>query len=76
MLGNATAADHDGQITLVNIFEDSTFGLGGPYPYWWGWFNWPWWWHHFNGVGRTAWTVKLEPAQPVELGYQWHDYWR
>ena len=76
VLGNASEADHDGKIEMVNIFEDASVGSGGPYPYWWGWFSWPWWWHHFNGVGRIRWTVKLELGQPVELAYAWNYYWR
>ena len=76
VLGNASEADHDGKIEMVNIFEDQALGAGGPTPYWWGWFNWPWWWHHFNGVGRIRWTVKLEPTQPVDLTYAWNYYWQ
>ncbi len=76
VLGNVTEADHDGRIEMVNIFEDPSFGAGGPYPYWWGWFNWPWWWHHFNGVGRITWIVKLEPGKPLDLDYTWNYYWR
>ena len=76
VLGNASEADHDGKIEMVNIFEDQALGAGGPTPYWWGWFNWPWWWQHFNGVGRIRWTVKLEPTQPVDLTYAWNYYWQ
>jgi len=76
VLGNVDVADHDGKIEMVNIFEDPTFGSGGPDPYWWGWFNWPWWWHHFNGVGRIRWTVKLEPGHPADLAYVWNYYWQ
>ncbi|MEI8316271.1 MAG: hypothetical protein WCG79_12590 [Verrucomicrobiota bacterium] len=76
VLGNASEADHDAKIEMVNIFEDQAFGSGGPTPYWWGWFNWPWWWHHFNGVGRIRWTVKLEPGKPADLAYLWNYYWQ
>lgn len=76
VLGNVSEADNKGQIEMVNIFEDPTFGSGGPSPYWWGWFNWPWWWHHFNGVGRVSWSVKLEPGKPLDLNYTWNYYWR
>jgi hypothetical protein len=48
----------------------------GPYPYWWGWFNWLWWWHHFNGVGRIRWTVTLESSKSLELSYTWNYYWQ
>ena len=76
VLSNASEADHDAKIEMVNIFEDQAFGSGGPTPYWWGWFNWPWWWHHFNGVGRIRWTVKLEPGKPADLAYLWNYYWQ
>jgi len=77
VLGNVDSADNNGKTEMVNIFEDPTFaGASGPYPYWWGWFSWPWWWSHFNGVGRIAWTVTLEPKKPFDLGYAWNYYWR
>jgi hypothetical protein len=77
VLGNVDAADPNGKIEMVNIFEDASFTTGGgPYPYWWGWFSWPWWWRHFNGVGRITWTVQLEPQKPMELPYTWNYYWR
>ena len=75
VLGYVKQADHQGLIEMVDIFEDPSFGSDGPYPYWWGWFNWPWWWHHSNGVGRITWTVPLEPSKPVDLGYEWNHYW-
>jgi hypothetical protein len=76
VLGNVTEADNDGKIEMVNIFEDPTFESSGPYPAWWGWFNWPYWWNHFNGVGRIHWIVKLEPGKPLDLNYTWNYYWR
>ena len=77
VLGNILTADHDGKIEMVNIFEDDSYYAGtGPYPYWWPWYNWPYWWHHFNGVGRIRWTLKLEPNKAVDLGYTWNYYWR
>jgi hypothetical protein len=76
VLGNVSEADQNGKIEMVNIFEEPTFGSGGAYPYWWGWFNWPWWWHQFNGVGRITWAVKLEPNKPLDLNYAWNYYWR
>ena len=33
VLGNASEADHDGKIEMVNIFEDQALGAGGPTPY-------------------------------------------
>jgi hypothetical protein len=77
VLGNVASADHDGEVEMVNLFEDPSFAEGpGPFPTWWGWFSWPWWWHHFNSVGRITWTVELQPSEPLELGYTWNYYWR
>jgi hypothetical protein len=76
VLGNISEADQNGQIEMVNTLEEPASGSGGPYPYWWSWFNWPWWWNHFNGVGRVTWTVKLEPSKPLDLNYSWNYYWR
>lgn len=77
VLGNVDSADNSGSVEMVNIFENPTFAAAsGPYPNWWGWFSWPWWWHHFNGVGRISWTVKLEPKKPLDLAYTWNYYWR
>jgi len=80
VLGNVEKADNDGVAVMVNAFEDSTFApttrTGSDHPTWWGWYNWPGWWHHFNGIGRIRWTVKLEPGKPVDLKYTWNYYWR
>ena len=80
VLGNATEADHDGKVEMLNVLEDSTFGPGGwhgrAYPYWWGWYNWPYWWRHFNGVGRITWKVKLDAGKGIDLKYAWNYYWR
>lgn len=77
-LGNVESADHDGKTEMVNIREDYTYAPAGlsSYPYWWTWYSWPYWWHHFNGVGRIKWTVKLEPGKPLDLNYKWNYYWR
>jgi hypothetical protein len=77
VLGNVESASQNGKIEMVNIFEDPSFTSGsGPYPYWWGWFSWPWWWHHFNGVGRITWTVRLAANKPLDLVYKWNYFWR
>lgn len=77
VLGNVASAEREGEVEMVNLFEDPSFAEGpGPFPTWWGWFSWPWWWHHFNSVGRITWTVDLQPGQPLELGYTWNYYWR
>jgi hypothetical protein len=76
VLGNVDSAE-GGRVEMVNIFENAGVAGGpGPYPSWWGWYSWPWWWHHFNGVGRISWTVKLDPNKPLELPYAWNYYWR
>ena len=76
VLGNVTAADHGGVITSVNVFEDGSYSAGSDRPRWWRWYSWPNWWSHFNGVGRIAWTVTLEPGKSADLGYTWHYFWR
>ena len=76
VLGNVTAADHGGVITSVNVFEDGSYRAGSDHPRWWRWYSWPNWWSHFNGVGRIAWTVTLEPGKSADLGYTWHYFWR
>ena len=77
VLGNVDRADHDGELEMVNLFEDPSFASGPvSFPYWWNWFSWPWWWHHFNGVGRITWDVTLQPGEPLELGYGWNYFWR
>jgi len=74
VLGNVTAADHDGTVEMVNMLEDLGVGAG-EYPYWWGRYSWPWWWHHFNGIGRITWKFTLEPGKSSDLGYAWNYYW-
>ena len=77
VLGNVLTADHDGNVEMVNVFEDDSFYTGtGPYPGWWRGYRWPSWWHHFNGVGRVKWDVKLEAGKSIDLGYTWNYYWR
>ena len=77
VLGNVVSADRDGEIEMVNLFEDPSFAEGpGPFPTWWGWFSWPWWWYHFNSVGRITWTVDLQPTEALELAYTWDYFWR
>ena len=75
VLGNVTAADHQGVVTRVNVFEDDSYGADDM-PLWWRSYSRPQWWSHFNGVGRIKWTVRLEPGKSVDLGYTWHYFWR
>jgi hypothetical protein len=77
VLGNVGTADNGGRKERVNVLEDASVArTAEPLPYWWNAFAWPWWWGHFNGVGRIRWTVRLEPGQPVTLGYTWDYFWR
>ena len=76
VLGNATEADHDGKVEMLNIFEDDSLGPVTTYPSWWGWYSWPHWWTHFNGVAKVAWKLDLEPGESVDLKYTWNYYWR
>ncbi len=76
VLGNVTTAEKDGAIEMVNTFEDSSFSGWGQARHWWGWFSWPYWWYHFNSVGRITWQAELKFGKPVNLGYEWHYFWR
>jgi len=78
VLGNVGKADHDGSVSMVNLFEDGQYSPGASQPSWWGWYNWPYWWNHFNGVGKIEWKLKLEPGadKAVELNYTWNYYWQ
>jgi hypothetical protein len=76
ILGSGATADHEGAISKVNVFEDGQYLPSGGHPFWWGWYNWPSWWHHLNGVARITWKVKIEQGKTLDLGYEWHYYWR
>jgi hypothetical protein len=76
VLGNATEADHDGDVEMQNVFEDDLAGPTGGYPYWWGWYSWPYWWTHFNGIAKVTWKLDLGPGESVDLKYTWSYYWR
>jgi len=76
VLGNVTAADNNGVVTRVNVFEDGSYMAADDRPQWWRWYSWPSWWPHFNGVGRINWKIRIEPGKSVELGYTWHYFWR
>ncbi|MBN1554567.1 MAG: hypothetical protein JXA11_07460 [Phycisphaerae bacterium] len=79
VLGNVTEAGQDGQIEMINLFEDPDFlpGDGGAdgWPAWWNWCSWPHWWHYFNGVGKVAWKLKMKPGETKDLTYAWNYYW-
>ena len=79
VLGKVNSADHDGQVTMSNVFESRDhlpIGEGEGSGWWRGGFNWPWWWHQVNGVGRITWNLELEPSQQLDLGYTWHYFWQ
>ena len=76
VLGAADKAEHEGKIENLNLFENADCFGAGDYPYWWGWYGWPYWWNYVNGVSRITWKVALEPNQAVDLGYDWHYFWR
>ncbi len=76
VLGNASEADHDGNVEMQNVFEDDAVRPASSYPYWWGWYSWPQWWTHLNGLTKITWKLDLPPGQSVELTYSWNYYWR
>jgi hypothetical protein len=76
VLGAADSGSHNGEVHKINLFEDAEHFGTDDYPYWWGWYGWPHWWSYFNGVGRITWKVPLQPKEIVELGYEWHYFWR
>ena len=77
MLGTVGEVGNGGEVTAVNMLETPAVGgAAGSYPYWWTWYSWPWWSHHFNGIGKVAWDVRIEPGESAELDYAWHYVWR
>jgi hypothetical protein len=76
VLGAVGTADNDGKASMLNVLEDDETAEGSARPYWWGWYSWPNWWAHFNGVGKVAWDLKLEPGKSVTLKYTWSYVWR
>jgi len=76
VLGRIASATADGKIEGVNLVEDDNVRWSADLPQWWYWYGWPYWWHHFNGLGRVTWDVKLEPNQKTDLGYEWSYWWR
>jgi len=76
-IGNVTEADHEGEIEMVNVFEDPSFiQAGASWPNWWAWHSWPYWWRHLNGVGKVTWKFTLKAGESVDLKYGWNYYWR
>ncbi|MFO7899704.1 MAG: hypothetical protein R6V58_11675 [Planctomycetota bacterium] len=71
VLGHADEADHGGETSQLDVFDEWF-----DYPQWWSWYGWPGWWHHMNGVGRFKWDLTLEPGKAVKLNYSWHYFWR
>lgn len=73
VLGKVSTADNGGKSEMINVIEDAN---AGQHPHWWGWYDWPYWWNRVNGIGRTSWTVTLQPQKTVDLNYSWYYYWR
>ena len=76
LLGAADRADHGGKLEKLNAFDGGEFLAAGELPLWWSWYGWPFWWSSVNGTARITWKLTLEPKQTVELGYDWHYFWR
>jgi len=76
LLGLVDRAEHEGKIEKMNMFENGDTMATSDYPYWWGWYGWPNWWNYFNGISRITWKITLERNQNLELGYDWHYFWR
>ncbi|MGV3722937.1 MAG: hypothetical protein ACO1SX_18720 [Actinomycetota bacterium] len=72
LLGNVDSVTGDGKAERLSIFEDESEPAGELRPSWWRYYSWPTWWFHRNSVSKITWKVRLEPGQPVELGYKWH----
>ena len=70
--GNVDAADHRGEVEMLNPPDDSDAPVGN-FPSWWDWYNWPDRWAHFNGLGRVTWKLSLPTQQ--SLGYTRHYFW-
>jgi hypothetical protein len=69
VLGQVTAADHDGVINALDPLDDDLGGFARPS--WWNNFNWPSWWSKYNPITRITWRLRLEPKQELDLGYRW-----
>jgi hypothetical protein len=76
LLSAAATADHNGTVRKVSVFEDADVRGSSSYPYWWGWYSWPAWWSRFNGMSKITWEVQVEPGKAIDLGYEWHYFWR
>jgi hypothetical protein len=74
VLGTGDAADHDGSIQQLQVFEEDGTAWDN-LPPWWNWYNWPAGWHHLNGLSRITWKLTLEPGKTADLGYTWHYFW-
>ncbi|UCD00059.1 MAG: hypothetical protein JSW66_09285 [Phycisphaerales bacterium] len=75
VLGHIDSASHEGSIEHLGRHEGGWM-TANSLPFWWHWYNWPYWWYHFNSVGRVTWKHELQPGHTIELGYEWHYFWR
>ncbi len=71
VLGFVDSATNEGEITQLGQFEG-----GWSLPAWYGSASWPYWWRQVNSIGQTSWTFDLEADESIELGYDWHYFWR
>lgn len=76
VLGFVDSATHEGGVEQLGRHEGGWSVPGGARPLWWRWYSWPRWWHHVNSVGQVNWTFDLKPGKSIELGYEWHYFWR
>lgn len=75
VLGRMTSADHGGKLEMINVFEDADSATDQS-SLWWHWYQWPDWWKTVNGMGKSTWTVTLQPRTPTDLKYNWSYFWR
>ena len=71
VLGFVDSTSHDGEINQLGRHS-----AGWSQPFWWQWGRWPSWWHYVNSVGEVFWTFDLEADKSIDLGYEWHYFWR
>ena len=71
VLGFVDSASHDGEINQLGRHES-----GWARPFWWRWYSWPSWWRHVNSTGQVSWAFDLKGDESIDLGYEWHYFWR
>ena len=71
VLGFVDSASGDGEIKQLG-----RHGSGWARPFWWRWYSWPSWWRHVNSTGQVSWAFDLKGDESIDLGYEWHYFWR